>query len=112
MFGLGKKVFVVQIEGRTMWQAVRDLRDGHWFAVCRPLNLSAAGDTWGELEEGMKEAIALLFESLVERGELEAFLQRNNWRIGSPTPPPGARLRVEIPTEIEIRERVAELALA
>ena len=102
----------IQIEGQVTWQVVRDLRDGHWFAVCQPLNVSAAGDTWGELEEGMKEAIALLFESLVEHGEMAAFLRRNNWRSLTPLPPSGTRVRFEIPTAIEFKERVGELAIA
>ncbi len=105
----------VQIEGQVTWQVVRDTRDGHWFGVCQPLNINAAGSTWGEFEEAMKESIALLFESLIEHGELEAFLRRNNWRAGAPTPPPGARIRirkVEIPTAIELKERFAQLAIA
>lgn len=108
------RTVTLQIEGQVTWQAVRDPRDGHWFAICQPLNINAAGDTWGDLEEAMKEAIALLFESLVEHGEVEAFLRRNNWRTGSLVPPPGTRLRlrVEIPTAIELKERFGQLALA
>ena len=102
----------IQIEGQVTWQVVRDPRDGHWFGVCQPLNINAAGDTWGAFEEGMKESIALLFESLIEHGEMEAFLRRNHWRTGT-VPPRGTRIsRIEIPTEIAFKERVGELALA
>lgn len=112
MTWFGRRVTTVQIEGQVMWQVVRDLRDGHWFAVCQPLNINAVGDTWGDLEECMKETMALLFESLLEHGEMEAFLRRNNWRMASPVPPPGARIRVEIPTGIEFKERFGQLAIA
>ncbi len=101
---------LVRIQARVMWEVVQAGPDQHWFGVCRPLNLNAAGDTFEEFQACANEAITLLLQSLLQRNELQAFLQRNGWRVATPIPQPNARARFELPYGIQFKDRFEELA--
>lgn len=105
----GRKSVLVRIEARVPWFVAQDLQDGHWFGVCPPLNLNAAGDTWIEFSECVDEAVALLFQSLHEHGEFDEFMRRHGWRAVTPIPDPGTRTRFDVPIEITHRNRIEEL---
>jgi predicted RNase H-like HicB family nuclease len=103
-----KKQVLVRIDAQIVWEAIQDPRDGHWFGVCRPLNLNAVGNTWAEFQECANEAITLLLQDLLQTGELEAFLRRNHWHAAVPLPAPGTRARFDVPFTIERKPRLGE----
>lgn|SRR5574341_510639 len=102
-----QRTVIVQIDGQVQWLVARDPKDGHWFGVCPLLNMNAAGDTWTEFQECASEAMQVLFEALLENGELEAFLRAHGWSH-TPVPARGTP-KFEIPYGIEHRQRVEDL---
>lgn len=105
------KPVLVQIQATVAWEVVQDPADGHWFGICRALNLNAIGDTWAEFQECANEAIELLFQSLLKHDELDGFLRKNGWNA-TPVPHPGTRVRFDVPFTIERKTRFEELTAA
>ncbi|MCX6069409.1 MAG: hypothetical protein NTU91_00910 [Chloroflexi bacterium] len=100
---------VVHIQATVPWELAQAPLDGHWFGVCRPLNLNAIGDTWAEFQECANEAIQLLLQDLLGGGELEAFLQRNGWRTAAALPAPGTKVRFDFPMAAQQKSCLDEL---
>ena len=100
---------VVHIQATVPWEAAQAPLDGHWFGVCRPLNLNAVGDTWAEFQECANEAIQLLLEDLLSTGELEAYLHSNGWRTTAALPAPGTKVRFDLPIAIQRKSRLDKL---
>lgn len=97
-----QKPTLVRIDGSARWLLARDPDSGELVATCPALNLTAVGETMGELVEGIEQSICLLLESLVEHGELEAFLLRNGWTLLNGAAPTGHRkVRFDLPFEIQ-----------
>lgn len=88
---------LVRIQARVPWITHFNATSGEWLAACPPLNLNAAGETYGEMQAVAYEAMTLLFEDLLESGELAAFLARHNWR-STAVPRPGNHARFDVPT--------------
>jgi len=109
MFGTKTKT-LVQIRANVPWQAFRDEATGRWYAVCRPLNLNAVGDSWTDMLETAADAIDVLFRSLMREGELERFLRRNGWAPLQQLPTEG-RVQFDVPFTVEQRARYEELDL-
>lgn len=81
--------------------------------MCPQLNINAAGDSWTELLEAMGEATALLFASLLESGELHAFLRAQGWQAVGPLPSPDARrVKFDVPFNLSQARSVRELVPA
>lgn len=91
----------VLIQGKATWVFERDHESDTWVAVCPALNLNACGDTFQEAQEMANEAIQLLFQSLFEADELEAFLRRNGWTVQSPLPARNGRPFFDLPYAVE-----------
>ena len=108
---MAKSPVLIRISTRVPWLVTQDHGDGHWFGVCPPLNLNAAGDTWDDFVDCMKESIGLLLQNLLKHGELESFLKRQGWATATPLPPPGTKARFDVPWEISHRNRIEEFAL-
>lgn len=110
---LFKKPVLVQVEADLVWQVVRNQTTGRFIGVCRPLNINAVGDTWGEFQEAANEAIQVLFADLFKEGELEEFLRRHGWRALTPLPARGsASPRFDVPFGLERKARFEELVPA
>lgn len=105
----GRKPVLVRIEARVPWIVAQDRRDGHWFGICPPLNINAAGDTFAEFTQCAEEAMTLLLQSLHEHGEFDDFMRRHGWRAATPVPSRGTPTRFDVPIEISHRNRVEEL---
>jgi hypothetical protein len=105
---------LVQIQGNNIqWQAAQEPTTGVWIGVCPQLNINAAGDSWTELLEAMGEATALLFASLLESGELAAFLRTQGWHSVGPLPDPAAkRVKFDVPFDLRQARSVRELVPA
>jgi hypothetical protein len=96
---------VITIEGNIIWQFAQDMEsDGQWVGVCRPLNLTVAGASYGEVQEAAVEAMSELFADLLESKELDAFLQNLHWTRRNGEIPPGVKPRFEAPYRSERRE--------
>lgn len=93
-----KKTITVRIEAQIFWLARQNPATGRWLAVCPPLNLNAEGDTYAQLQACGNEATALLFQDLVEDGELATFLHKNGWQMIG-VPQPGTRTQFDIPAD-------------
>ena len=93
-----RRPVVVQIDGKVSWVVSRDPDSKGWVGVCPPLNLTAEGDTFEELNKSQIEAMALLFADLFAEGELEAFLRRNHWAAALPKP--GTKAKFDMPFEM------------
>lgn len=106
-----KRVQIVRIEGRIFWLARQDKLTGQWLGVCPPLNLNASGDTYQELQAVANEAMKLLFEDLMEEGDLGRFLQKNSWKmVGNAQP--GVETRFDIPANWKQEARLEKLLAA
>lgn len=105
---------LVQIQGNNIqWQAAQEPTTGVWIGVCPQLNINATGDSWNELLEAMGEATALLFASLLESGELAAFLRAHGWQSARPLPNPEARrVRFDVPFNLSQARSVREFVTA
>lgn len=74
-----------KINEPLLWKAFKGA-SGVWIAVCDALRLTIEGDTWRELQDTAAEAAELLFEDLLEDGELEPLLERLGWEPINPLP--------------------------
>lgn len=87
---------VVHIEGETNW-FVSTTKSGTFMAACPSLKLVLEADTYAELSRTVEEGLGLLFEDLLEDGELEQFLRERSWRLRDPLPDDHAGLCFDIP---------------
>jgi hypothetical protein len=110
LFGKAKSV-LVRIESNLVWEVVRE-GDGPWMGVCRPLNLNAIGDTWGEFLEAANEATGVLLSDLLQEGELAAFLTRLGWHHSGDLPAPGIAARFDVGFDVKKRARFDDLVPA
>jgi predicted RNase H-like HicB family nuclease len=88
------------------WLWKEDPASKQYVAVCRPLNLTAAGETMQDLCKDMSEAIQDLFVDLLTSNDLDSFLQRQGWNhapIALGTNP--AKVRFDVPFDL-IREQM------
>jgi hypothetical protein len=102
----------VQIVANVTWEAFHDPQSNTWIAVCKALNLNAIGDTFADMQDCANDAMATLFLDLFKTGELEAFLRANHWRPRTELPPPGRRVRFDVPAEWRARTRFEDLVTA
>lgn len=113
MFGLTKeKPVLVRIEANLSWLVYQDPGDRHFIAVSPALNATAMGDTYAELQLCIGETIQLLFESLLKRGELDAFLRERGWQPLTPLPSRSARAQFDVPFDLSQKARFEELVPA
>jgi predicted RNase H-like HicB family nuclease len=86
-----------ELNSRLEWRVFRS-RNENWVAVCDPLSLTLEGETWQDLTANIGEGLQLLFQDLLETGELADFLKRHEW---TPTVPlkrlDPARTRFDVP---------------
>jgi predicted RNase H-like HicB family nuclease len=104
-----QQVIQVRIDGTVPWLYAQDPESGTWIGICTPLNVTAVGDTYAELQAAFSETTALMFADLFEDGELEAFLRRHGWHVTGPLPAPGGAVQFDIPLNVNrtsVREMV------
>lgn len=95
-----KEMQNVLVDVTVGWRYGQDPESAQWIGVCPALNLNALGGTIGELLDSANQATVLLFEDLFASGELAAFLAQHGWSQKVHVPPPGSRVRFEVPLEI------------
>ncbi len=71
------------LDTQVEWRVFRSANE-NWIAICDPLGLTLEGETWQELTANIGEGLQLLFQDLLETGELAHFLRRHGW---TPTVP-------------------------
>jgi hypothetical protein len=79
-----RQVIHVEVTSKTQWQVGRSGNSDRFVAVCGPLGLTMEGEGLDELAANVNEAVQLLLTSLLESGELQAFLKRHGWRASAP----------------------------
>lgn len=90
----------IQLNAQLVWEYAYDHAGEQWIAACHPLNLTVIGETFAELQESMNEAQDLLFSSLLEDGELDAFLHQKGWSLKQQLPPMGHAVRFDVPFDL------------
>jgi hypothetical protein len=93
----------VMIQADVIWFVAQDKRSHYWVAQCRPLQIVAEGETFARLTEAIDACQQALFSELLDTGELHGFLREHGWKLTSPLPAKSARVRFDIPYEIQRR---------
>ena len=63
-----------------VWQA----QSGVWIGVCDALQVTVQADTWAELMEAIIDGLEMIFQDLLNSGELEQFLAEQGWQARGP----------------------------
>lgn len=94
---------LVRIDTKLEWQIARDPSSNRWVGVCRPLAITAEGETWAELTSILAEIVSELLVDLYRDGELAKFLQDRGWQplIALPTKMPREGLKFDIPMDLK-----------
>lgn len=102
----------LELETRLTWK-VTQTPNGNWVGICPALKLTLQGETFQDLQASIGEGLQLFFEEMLETGELEEFLRRNNWRPQTPIRSlPRENVRFDVPwdsEEVQGRGRTSEL---
>jgi len=95
---------IVKIRANLMWRTFRpEKEEDQWVADCPPLKLVVQGETLGELHEAIEDSLSLLFEELVDSGDLNQFMFQHGWEAVSPLPEtPSSETKFDIPYEIKM----------
>jgi predicted RNase H-like HicB family nuclease len=83
---LGRGPFRIRIHEPLPWRVEEDKQSGGYVATSDLLNLTTQGETFGEVLEMISDVTDLLFRSLRETNELEAFFGERKLH-SSPLPP-------------------------
>ena len=73
-----RKIIRIQVDGQVQWQVCKT-DTGHWVAMCEPFGLTMEGESLDELYDNIGESVQLLFEDLLDDGELDSFLKARGW---------------------------------
>jgi len=77
---------VYRLKAMIPWEVTRDRSSDAWIGVCKPLKVTALGETKEDLEQSIFETIDALFRDLVSDGHLESFLRSHGWSFrGNPS---------------------------
>lgn len=91
---------IVRLEGRVPWRSFLDRSSGQWIAICKPLKLTVQAETWGELNESIRETLDAIFRDLLVSGDLKKFLREQGWQPMTPIPTRPEGVRFDIPWKI------------
>ena len=72
-------VEILDIKGQVEWSVAEDPDTGHWYGICKDLNLSTDGSSHEELRDHIVEVVQMFFEELHSTGDLEQFLTERGW---------------------------------
>ena len=70
---------------------------GPWVGFCDALKLTAQSDTWAELMQDIAWAMGVVFEDLLETGNLEEFLEERGWEAAIPEPHEFKKVKFDVP---------------
>ncbi len=77
---------VYRLKAKVPWLVTRDRSSGAWIGVCRPLKVTALGQTEKDLRRAMFETVDALFRDLISDGRLDSFLRAHGWSFrGNPS---------------------------
>jgi predicted RNase H-like HicB family nuclease len=93
----------VMIQANLTWLVAQDKRSHYWVAQCPPLQIVAEGETYAQLTEAIDDCQQALLSELLATGELPNFLREHGWKLKSPLPERSARVRFDIPYELQRR---------
>ena len=98
----------ITVNANISWVVGRDLRAQVWVGWCNQLKLTAQADSFGEMLETINEIMTTMMETLLEEGQLEAFLRRHGWGLAQPVPAaPAGDVGFDVPFSIDRAEPVA-----
>lgn len=94
---LNEQIIQIETNFDVSWARRRN-ENGVWIAWCDLLGLTVEADNHDELVSLISEAIAILFEDLLESGDFDNFLKSKGWRSTGPiVHQPGQRVRFDLP---------------
>lgn len=96
----------VALEAQVEWKFFKDSASGYWIAVCEPLKQTVSGETWAEMNEAIAQTLELLFQELLQRDDLDAFLQSHGWKYVTDESRPTRRsrnVRFDVPWKLTQR---------
>ena len=98
---------VVTIKAKLAWFVYEDHKSKYWIGVCDQLGMALQATSLGELTETIEESLNALFVDLVHSGELDMFLAKHGWQLGTPLPEPKRRgnVRFDVPYTLERKPR-------
>jgi predicted RNase H-like HicB family nuclease len=79
----GERVLIKGMEGNLSYRVWQNGR-GLWIGVCDALQITTQADTWPEMVDAIQEDLDMIFQDLVDDGELEQFLADRGWFASGP----------------------------
>ena len=92
----------VLIEAKLNYKVWRNER-GLWIGVCDALQITTQADTWPEMVEAIQEDLDMIFQDLVDDGELGKFLADRGWSASGPY---DTETKFEIPFDLEVVDSI------
>lgn len=94
---------VIEINATVQWHYMREPEAGRYIGECNALGLVLEASTHEDLAHRIHHAQSLMFQYLLESGELDQFLRQHHWTMHGTIPPSIKDARFELPFDL-IRE--------